>query len=113
MLHKYYSINCIYNTSEISDIWILFHSDGLSYVTCSFLYIVTPVCSIVTTLIRQPGDGQVTNITMGSEKANTDGDGLSNKRLNIENPLDALPKDKGWAWMCLLGKKTTCFFSGM
>ena len=26
----------------------------------------------------------------------------------MKDPLDALPKDKGWAWMSLLGKETLC-----
>ena len=52
----------------------------------------------------QSGIGSSDRATMATDKAETSDDGKAEKRVTIENPLDALPKDKGWAWMCLMGK---------
>ena len=45
---------------------------------------------------------------MATDEVTTGDKGKSKKRLKIDNPVDALPKDKGWAWMCLLGKFAIC-----
>ena len=52
----------------------------------------------------ESGMGSSDHATMATDKVETSDDGKAEKRMTIENPLDALPKDKGWAWMCLVGK---------
>ncbi|KAK2181718.1 hypothetical protein NP493_385g03031 [Ridgeia piscesae] len=51
----------------------------------------------------ESGIGSSDHATMATDKVETSDDGKAEKRMTIENPLDALPKDKGWAWMCLVG----------
>ena len=52
----------------------------------------------------ESGIGSSDHATKTTANVETSDDGKAEKRVTIENPLDALPKDKGWAWMCLVGK---------
>ena len=62
------------------------------------------VSAHATTECPESGTGSSDIATMATDKGETSVDGKAEKRVTIEHPLDALPKDKGWAWMCLVGK---------